>query len=206
MFWTNRRAMCWSSADGNNRDCEGKWQSHAANRAPPSFLAHDPDRLIQRGATLSNCAATLSIQNVSEMNGAGRRIPLTMLAFSIGALGVTGPLLTAGTISKARLSNDATVAGMNWTTWVLLTSSLLNAARFVPILWRAWFRSAPAARPEEHIAPLDWRETAWLLLVPPLVTATMTLAAGMLAESPGDSLARAKLIAEREYRQRAALP
>ena len=153
-----------------------------------------------------NYAETLGIHKVSEMNGAGRRMPLTTLAFSIGALGMMGAPLTAGAVSKAWLSDGATAAGMDWVIWVLWTSSLLNAAYFLPILWRAWFRPISAAWPDEHIPARGWRETAWLLLLPPLVTAMMTLAAGLLAENPGSPLEWVKLIAEREYRYGATLP
>ena len=148
-----------------------------------------------------NFAETLGIHKVSEMDGAGRRMPLTTLAFSVGALGMMGAPLTAGAVSKAWLSDGATAAGMDWAIWVLWTSSLLNAAYFLPILWRAWLRPAPAAWPDEHIPVRGRRETAWLLLLPPLVTAVMTLAAGMFAESPASPLEWAKLIAAREYRQ-----
>jgi multicomponent Na+:H+ antiporter subunit D len=88
---------------------------------------------------------------------------------------------------------------MDWVIWVLWTSSLLNAAYFVPILWRAWLRPVPATWPEEHIPRRGWRETALLLLLPPLVTAAATLAAGIFADSAMSPLAWAKLIAEREY-------
>ncbi len=62
----------------------------------------------------------------------------------------------------------------------------------------------PPAWPEEHIARRGWRETAWLLLLPPLVTAVATLAAATLAEwalagVPVTPLAWARLIAAREY-------
>ncbi|MEW6293057.1 MAG: proton-conducting transporter membrane subunit [Pseudomonadota bacterium] len=147
-----------------------------------------------------NFAETLGIHKVSEMDGAGRRMPLTTLAFSIGALGMMGAPVTAGAVSKAWLADGAEAAGMDWAIWVLWTSSLLNAAYFLPILWRAWLRPAPAAWPEERIVARGRRETAWLLLLPPLVTAIMTLAAGMFAESPGSPLEWAKLIAAREYR------
>lgn len=153
-----------------------------------------------------NYAETLGIHKVSEMDGAGRRMPLTTLAFSIGALGMMGAPLTAGAISKAWLTDGAAAAGMDWAIWVLWTSSLLNAAYFLPILWRAWFRPTPLAWPHENIPARAWRETVWLLLIPPLVTASMTLAVGMLAELPGSPLSWAKLIAESEYRQGATLP
>lgn len=146
-----------------------------------------------------NYAETLGIHKVSEMDGAGRRMPLTTLAFSIGALGMMGAPLTAGAISKAWLADGATAAGMDWAIWVLTASSLLNAAYFLPILYRAWFRPPPTAWPHEEIAARGWRETAWLLLLPPLFTATATIGVGIFADAAFSPLAWAQLIASREY-------
>ena len=82
---------------------------------------------------------------------------------------------------------------------VLVASSLLHAAYFLPILYRAWFRPAPAAWPSER--PNQGRlETAGALLWPPLVTAGLALAAGLFAAAPYSPLEWAALIAEREYR------
>ncbi|NWG32303.1 MAG: monovalent cation/H+ antiporter subunit D family protein [Rhodocyclaceae bacterium] len=154
-----------------------------------------------------NYAETLGIHKVSEMDGAGRRMPLTTIAFTIAALGMIGVPATAGAVSKAWLSAGAAAAGMGWAVWVLWTSSLLNAAYFLPILWRVWFRPRLLAWPDEHIPARPWHETAWLLLLPPLITATFTLAFGLFADSPASPLAWAKLIAEREYRaQRSDAP
>jgi multicomponent Na+:H+ antiporter subunit D len=146
-----------------------------------------------------NFAETLGIHKVSEMDGAGRRMPLTMLAFSIGALGMMGAPLTAGAISKAWLREGADAAGMGWAIWVLWCSSLLNAAYFLPIIWRAWFKAQPTAWPHEHIVARGPVETAWLLLLPPLFTAAAVLVAGIFADMPWSPLAWARLIAEREY-------
>ncbi|NEV63232.1 complex I subunit 5 family protein [Thiorhodococcus minor] len=146
-----------------------------------------------------NYAETLGIHKVSEMNGAGRRMPLTTVAFSIGALGMMGAPLTAGAVSKAWLSDGASAAGMEWAVWVLWTSSLLNAAYFLPILWRAWLRPASTPWPDERIPRRAWRETSRLLLLPPLVTAAATLAAGIFATAELSPLSWARLIAEREY-------
>lgn len=148
-----------------------------------------------------NYAQTLGIHKVSEMNGAGRRMPWTTIAFSIGALGMMGAPLTAGAVSKAWLIDGAAAAGMGWAVWVLWTSSLLNAAYFLPILWRAWRKPLPAAWPDEHIAARGRRETAWLLLIPPLVTASAVLAAGIFADTAWSPLAWAQLVAQREYLQ-----
>ncbi|MOA21613.1 putative monovalent cation/H+ antiporter subunit D [compost metagenome] len=133
------------------------------------------------------------------MDGVGRRMPLTTLAFSIAALSMMGVPLTAGAVSKAWLMDGAALAGMHWAIWVLWISSLLNAAYFLPILWRAWFRRRPFAWPHEPVHTRQWYQTAWLLLMPPLVTASAVLAAGLFADSPWSPLAWAQLIAEREY-------
>lgn len=148
-----------------------------------------------------NYAETLGIHKVSEMDGAGRRMPATTAAFTIGALGMIGAPLTAGAVSKQWLSDGAAQAGLDWAAWVLAASSILNAAYFLPILYRAWLRPPPARWPEEHIPRRGRRETAWLLLLPPLVTACATLAAGIFADGVAGPVAWARLIAGREYLQ-----
>lgn len=146
-----------------------------------------------------NYAETLGTYRVSEMNGIGRRMPLTTIAFTIGALGMIGLPLTAGAISKEWLSEGAKAAGMEWAAWVLTASGILNAIYFLPIIWRSWFRPAPEAWPKESIPLRGWRETDWLLLVPPLLTAAVTLAAGSWSHLPISPLNWARLIAAREY-------
>lgn len=146
-----------------------------------------------------NYAEALGVHKVSGMDGVGRRMPLTTAAFTIAALGMMGVPLTAGAVSKAWLMEGATAAQMGWAVWVLWASSLLNAAYFLPILWRAWARAAPARWPDEHISARGRRETAWLLLLPPVVTAVAVLAAGVFAEAHWSPLSWARLIADREY-------
>jgi multicomponent Na+:H+ antiporter subunit D len=146
-----------------------------------------------------NYAETLGIHSVSEMNGVGRRMPATTLAFSVAALGMIGVPPIAGFVSKWYLGLGALEAGMaTWVIPVLLTSSALNAAYFLPILYRAWFRDPGPAWPAEHI-PAARLETSAALLWPPLVTATLALAAGLFAAAPYSPLEWAALIAQREY-------
>ena len=144
-----------------------------------------------------NLAETLGIHKVSEMNGVGRRMPWTMAAFTVGAFGMIGAPPIAGFISKWYLGLGALEAGHGWVVFVLAGSSLLNAAYFLPILHAAWFREPPVAWPEEH--DFGRKETAWALLLPPLVTAAMALGAGLLASMPFSPLGWAKLIAAREF-------
>lgn len=144
-----------------------------------------------------NYAETLGIHGVSEMNGVGRRLPWTTAAFTVAALGMIGVPPLAGYISKSYLQQGALAAGADWVPLVLGASSLLNAAYFLPILFRAWFLRAPRQWPAEHRFG-RW-ETHWMLLVPPLCTAALVLYAGLLADSSFSPLAWAKLIVGREY-------
>ncbi len=73
-------------------------------------------------------------------------MPGTTLAFTIGALGMIGVPPIAGFVSKWYLGLGAVAAGESgWVLPVLIASSLLNAAYFLPILYRAWFLE-PAGR------------------------------------------------------------
>jgi len=95
------------------------------------------------------------------------------------------------------LKLGAEQAGDAWVLWVLTASSLLNAAYFLPILWRAWVKPPAGPWPAEHHFARG--ETHWMLLLPPLVTAVLVIWAGVFADSPFSPLAWVKLIAEREY-------
>jgi multicomponent Na+:H+ antiporter subunit D len=146
-----------------------------------------------------NYAEELGIHRVSEMNGVGRRMPLTTLAFTVGALGMIGIPPVAGFVSKWYLGLGAIEAGLAaWVMPVLIASSLLNAAYFLPILYRAWFRE-PAGWPSERTTS-PRGEIAGALLWPPVVTAALALAVGLFAAAPYSPLEWAQLIASREYR------
>jgi len=144
-----------------------------------------------------NYAETLGTHRVSEMNGVGRRMPWTTAAFTVAALGMIGVPPLAGYVTKWYLQKGAIQAGDQWVALVLGASSLLNAAYFLPILYRAWFNPPPERWPAEHRFG-RW-ETHWMLLLPPLATAALVVWAGVFAESPFSPLAWVKLIAAREY-------
>ncbi|SEA19725.1 multicomponent Na+:H+ antiporter subunit D [Thiothrix caldifontis] len=146
-----------------------------------------------------NYAETLGIHRVSQMNGVGKRMPLTTLAFTLGALGMIGIPPMAGFISKWYLGLGALEAGvLLWVMPVLIASSLLNAAYFLPILYRAWFLPADSW-PDEHIQAQRW-ETHGMLLWPPVITASLALLAGLFASLPFSPLEWAQLITAREYK------
>jgi multicomponent Na+:H+ antiporter subunit D len=152
--------------------------------------------------TLFFCAGNfgemLGVHHISQMNGTGRRMPWTMAAFTLGALGMIGVPPLAGFISKWYLGTGGLAAGQPWVIAVLVASSLLNAAYFLPIIYRGWFRE-PAQPCSE--GPFSCHlKTHWMLLLPPLATALLALLAGLLANAPFSPLEWARLIAAREYR------
>jgi len=143
-------------------------------------------------------AETLGITKIKDLNGVGRRMPLSSAAFTIGAFGMIGLPPTAGFISKWYLGWGAVEAAMPWAVGVLLLSSALNAMYFLPIVHKLWFGTQPQQWPEERV-PAHGIETDPWLLWPAVVTAVFTLGAGMLAAAAWSPLSWAELIAVREY-------
>lgn len=144
-----------------------------------------------------NLAETLGIHKISEMKGVGKRMPLTMAAFTIGALGMIGIPPVAGFISKWYLGLGALEAGQIWIIHVLLASTLLNAAYFLPILYTIWFCEPVTAYPDER--NFGSKETAWALLLPPVATAALSLAAGLLASLPYTPLEWVRFITQNQF-------
>ena len=93
--------------------------------------------------TLFFCAGAILVAthktDVSEMRGLGRRMPITMVAFAIGALSVIGLPPLGGTWSKWYLLLGTLEAGDMVLLGVFLLSMLLNIAYLLPIPVRAFF-------------------------------------------------------------------
>ncbi len=146
--------------------------------------------------TLFFCAGALAhglgIHEIRELDGAGRKMPWTMAAFSVGAFGMIGTPPVAGFVSKWYLGVGAVAAGQRWAVVILVASTLLNAAYFLPLLHRAWFRQ-PAAGAREH-AHGDPR-----LVVPPVTTALLSLAVGLAAGAAWSPLSWAEFVALGEF-------
>jgi multicomponent Na+:H+ antiporter subunit D len=163
-------------------------------------LAH----LVHQGlmkVTLFFCAGsidrTLGISRIDGLDGVGRRMPLTAAAFTLAAFGMIGVPPVAGFISKWYLGLGALDSGAGWALAVLVVSSLLNAAYFLPVLRRMWFGTR--AEPFETHRPLRRVESQWSLLVPLCATAGMALSVGAFAATDLSPLALAEDIAEDLY-------
>jgi len=80
---------------------------------------------------------------ISQLDGIGRAMPWTMGAFAIGALSMIGIPPTAGFVSKWFILSGAMEAQNLFAVAVIIASTLLNAAYFVPIVYQAFFRELP---------------------------------------------------------------
>ncbi|MEO5882313.1 MAG: monovalent cation/H+ antiporter subunit D family protein [Caldimonas sp.] len=92
---------------------------------------------------------------VSELDGIGRRMPWTMGAFAVGALSMIGLPPAFGFISKWYMLSGAMASSQWLAVAVIVASTLLNAAYFLPIVYRAFFvRATDEAESGHGEAPL----------------------------------------------------
>lgn len=123
--------------------------------------------------TLFLCAGSIYVAShktkVSELNGIGKRMPYTMAAFTLGALSLIGFPLFGGFISKWYLTLGSIEAGQYSIVGVLITSTVLNACYFLPIVYAAFFRELPPGEKVER------QEAPTVMVVPLVLTAAAIL-------------------------------
>lgn len=140
-----------------------------------------------------NIAETLGLHKIGELDGIGRRMPWTMGAFTVAGLGMMGMPPMVGFVSKWYLGTGAAGTGQDWVIAVLVASSLLNAAYFLPVINAAWFR------PCREGAPTSRCEAKPSLLWPTLTVAALALLLGVFAGAPVSPLFWVRLIAQQEH-------
>jgi len=125
--------------------------------------------------TLFFCAGSIyvstGIKNISEMSGIGRKMPITMLSFAIATLTMIGLPPGAGFISKWYLALGTVEEGNLILLAVLLVSSILNAAYFLPVVYKAFFSDADNGSGSES----GIKEPSPFVYIPLLLTAIFSL-------------------------------
>ena len=108
--------------------------------------------------TLFFCAGAILVAahktRVSELDGLGRQMPITMGAFLIASLSIAGLPPMAGLWGKWYLSVGALDAGYGVLVGVLMLSTLLNIAYLLPIPIRAFFARGTGQAEQWREAPL----------------------------------------------------
>ncbi len=125
--------------------------------------------------TLFFCAGAIFVATgkkyISQMAGIGKQMPVTMAAFFVGALSIIGIPPAGGFVSKWYLALGTLQADQIPLLVVILLSSLLNAAYFMPIVYRAFFVSSTT------VAPISdkFSEAPILCVAPLVITALISL-------------------------------
>jgi NADH-quinone oxidoreductase subunit L/multicomponent Na+:H+ antiporter subunit D len=126
----------------------------AAAFALAGGLLHIPAHAFMK-LTLFFCAGAVHVEthtdDISDMAGIGRRMPLTMAAFGVASLGMAGIPLLAGFVSKYFLLVGTVSGGELVFTAALLVSGILNIAYFWPVVYTAFFESPGKSDPKPVI-------------------------------------------------------
>ena len=123
--------------------------------------------------TLFFCAGSIYASsrktNVSELNGIGRKMPWTMASFAIASLSLIGIPPLAGFSSKWYLALGSAEAGDFLILSFILIGSILNAAYFLPVVYKAFFEEGAAHEIKERP----------IVVIPLVLTAAGTLILGI---------------------------
>jgi multicomponent Na+:H+ antiporter subunit D len=128
--------------------------------------------------TLFFCAGAIYVathrKNISELGGLGRAMPWTFGAFAVAALSMIGAPPVAGFITKLYLLVGALDAGSIAIVVVLVVSTLLNAAYFVPVVYHGFF-----GRPTVQDLAHPPHEAPLAMVIPLCLTALISLLLGL---------------------------
>jgi multicomponent Na+:H+ antiporter subunit D len=123
--------------------------------------------------TLFMCAGAIMVasgkRNISDMAGIGRTMPVTLITFTIGALGMCALPPTAGYLSHHLLVHGCEEAGgaISYFPYILLIAAILDVMYFFPIIYIAFFKK-PEGGSKLKEAPL-------FMLVPIVLTAICSI-------------------------------
>lgn len=129
-------------------------------------------------------------EKVSELDGIGKAMPITMGSFAIAAMGIAGVPPVAGFISKWYLCLGSLEAHQILFLFVLLTSALLDVGYFFPIIYNSFFKESKE-HPEAGV-----REASMFMVVPIALCAGGSLLLGIAPNAFFQFFALASLAAK----------
>ena len=126
--------------------------------------------------TLFMCAGLIIARthrnNISELYGIGKKLPVTMACFTIASLGIAGVPFLVGFISKWNLCLGALQAGKPLYVLLWVASGLLAAAYLIPVSQMAFF----VKDPQEKFR--SYGEISYAMLIPICITTLIALILG----------------------------
>lgn len=131
--------------------------------------------------TLFFCAGAIYVathkKKISDMEGIGYAMPVTMGAFAIASLSMIGAPPVAGFVSKWYLLNGALNIHNTIIIVVLMVSTILNAGYFAPITIRAFFPNKRGPWKKEDI-----KEAPLTMVIPLVLASLISVVLGLFPE------------------------
>ncbi|MDD4649301.1 MAG: monovalent cation/H+ antiporter subunit D family protein [Desulfoplanes sp.] len=124
------------------------------------------------GAVFVSC----NLRSIRLMSGIGRKMPWTFGAFAVASLSMIGIPPVCGFVTKWFLINGTMQIHQTILLVCLLASTLLNAAYFVPVIYKAFFGT-----PVHAELPFDYeavKEAPLTMIIPLCITATISVVLG----------------------------
>lgn len=115
------------------------------------------------------------LTEVSQLNGIGRKMPWTMGAFAIGALSMIGLPPTAGFLGKWFILSGAMQSSQWVAVGIIIISTILNAAYFLPIVLAAFFKKPSAGVGAANSGERDHGEAPLPMVIALTATAIGTI-------------------------------
>jgi multicomponent Na+:H+ antiporter subunit D len=172
-----------------------------AEQVTVGALVHITHHAFLKGALFLGAgllASQAGIRTVEQMDGAARRMPLTMAAFSVAAFGMAGVPPLSGFVSKWLLGLGALQAGQSWVLAVLLGGALLSAIYLWPLLYAAYFRDGPPADADGRLPKYESRrerESPIGMLAAIITASVLSILLGLGAAVTGGPVSLARLAA-----------
>lgn len=167
--------------------------------AAVAAMVHIANHAFTKG-TLFMCAGIIAEEthkkHISELSGVGRRLPLTMTAFTIAAFGMIGLPPLAGFVTKWYLGVGASPAFIA----VIVGSAILNSMYFLPIIYKAFFEKMSEEDEKELKGRKKKLETVPTMLIPIISTTVVCFVLGMFATLPGLPMSIAKIATSFAFR------
>lgn len=127
--------------------------------------------------TLFMCAGAVIVtahkENISEMNGIGKKMPITFACFTIASLGIAGMPFIVGFVSKWDILLGALSGNYYLALAVLAASAMLALPYLMPVCYIAFFRK------NDKGEFTTYGEACSLMLLPICLTAVLSVVLGI---------------------------
>jgi multicomponent Na+:H+ antiporter subunit D len=151
----------------------------AAETAMAGSIVHILNHALMKGTLFMVAGVVLFAtgkEDIADLRGLGRKMPVTMAAFTVAALSMIGVPLTVGFVSKWYIAVGAVEVGLWYLVPVILISSLLTAVYFWRVIEGIYFGKAQEAVAVEAAPPG--------ILLPTAVMAGLCVFFGIFASAP----------------------